>query len=370
MSTDSTGSTVAPDFFASEQVITCHDPATGLRAVIAIDNTTLGPGFGGARWRPYASPEAAVIEAQRLAAAMTLKHAVAELPYGGAKSVILADSPTALTGEERRAALLAFGEFVARTNGSYIPGVDMGTTPTDMRVIEERGGRAFCDEVDPGPYTARGVYAAMRAGVRHTLDRGMEGVRVVVQGTGQVGAELARFAAGDGAVVSVADIDAPRAQALADELGARLLDPHEAPYADCDVFAPCAVARVLTTENATRIRARVVAGAANDTLDSAEAGEALRAAGVTVVPDFVANAGGVIQVHSGIVGWDQDTLTAALEQIGDRVTGILAEADREQITPDRAARDLAGRRLAAAAAAATPEAAAATTAATTPDAAG
>ena len=344
-----TGSSVAPDFFSSEQVITCHDAATGMRAVIAIDNTTLGPGFGGTRWRPYASPEAAVIEAQRLAAAMTLKHACADLPYGGAKSVILADSPQPLQGEERRAALEAFGEFVARTNGTYIPGVDMGTTPADMRVIETRGGRAFCDEVDPGPYTARGVYAAMRAAVRHALGRDMEGVRVVVQGTGHVGASLARQAAADGALVSVADIDASRAQALAEELGAGVVDPDEAPYADTDVFAPCAVARVLTTDNASRIRARLVAGAANDTLDSAEAGEALRAAGVTVVPDFVANAGGVIQVHSGVVGWDENTLSAALEKIGDRVSEILAEADQRGITPDQAARDRAAQRLAAAA---------------------
>lgn len=348
MSNNDTGSSVAPDFFDSEQVITCHDEATGLRAVIAIDNTTLGPGFGGTRWRPYASPEAAVIEAQRLAAAMTLKHALADLPYGGAKSVILADSPTALDGDERRAALLAFGEFVARTNGAYIPGVDMGTTPGDMRVIEERGGRAFCDEVDPGPYTARGVYAAMRAGVEHALHRDMEGVRVVVQGTGSVGANLARFAAADGAILSVADIDRDRAQALADELGATVIDPDDAPYAECDVFAPCAVARVLTTDNASRIRARIVAGAANDTLDSAEAGEALRAAGITVVPDFVANAGGVIQVHAGVVGWDEDTLRAALERIGDRVRDILTEADSRGITPEQAARDRAAQRLAGA----------------------
>ncbi|WP_109471595.1 Glu/Leu/Phe/Val dehydrogenase dimerization domain-containing protein [Ornithinimicrobium cavernae] len=348
MSNDSRGSSVAPDLFGSEQVITCRDDTTGLRAVIAIDNTTLGPGFGGTRWRPYATPEEAVIEAQRLAAAMTLKHACADLPYGGAKSVILADSPAPLRGEERRAALLAFGEFVARTNGAYIPGVDMGTTPEDMRIIETRGGRAFCDEVDPGPYTARGVYAAMRAGVRHALGRDMAGVRVVVQGTGHVGANLARLAATDGAVLSVADIDADRAQALAEELGATVVDPHEAPYADTDVFAPCAVARVLTTANADRIRARVVAGAANDTLDSPEAGEALRAAGVTVVPDFVANAGGVIQVHAGVVGWDADTLASALERIGERVEEILTEAEHRGVTPDQAARDRAAQRLAAA----------------------
>jgi len=348
MSSDSTDLGVAaPDLFASEQVITCFDEPTGLRAVIAIDDTTMGPGFGGTRWRPYASPEAAVVEAQRLAAAMTLKHVLADLPYGGAKSVIMAGCDTPLEGEERTALLRRFGDFVARTNGTYIPGVDMGTTPEDMRVIESRGARAFCDEIDPGPYTARGVYAAMRAGVRHALGRDMEGVRVTVQGTGHVGASLARLAAADGAVLTVADIDRARVEALAAELGAAtaVVDPHEAPHVDCDVFAPCAVARVLTVDNAHRIRARVVAGAANDTLDSAEAGDALAAAGVTVVPDFVANAGGVIQVHAGVAGWDDATLTAALERIGERVEDILGEAERRGLTPERTAHERAARLL-------------------------
>lgn len=336
-----------PDLFGSEQVITCRDDTVGLRAVIAVDNTTLGPGFGGTRWRPYSSPAAAVLEAQRLAAAMTLKHALADLPYGGAKSVIMATGDVALQGAEREAVLARFGDFVARTAGSYIPGVDMGTTPEDMRTIETRGARAFCGDVDPGPYTARGVYAAMRAGVRHALGRDMDGVRVTVQGTGHVGASLARQAAADGAVVAVADIDSARAAALAEELGggSTVVNPHEAPFTDCDVFAPCAIARVLTTDNAGRIRARVVAGAANDTLDSPEAGEALRAAGVTVVPDFVANAGGVIHVHAGETGQSEQQLAEALERIGDRVTDILTEASDRDITPEQAARDRAARHL-------------------------
>jgi leucine dehydrogenase len=215
-----------------------------------------------------------------------------------------------------------------------------------MRTIETRGARAFCDEVDPGPFTARGVYAAMRAGVRHALDRDMDGVRVSVQGAGHVGSHLARLAAADGAVVTVADLDAERAARLAAEVGGSVTDPDEAPFADCDVFAPCAVARVLTVGNAARVRARLVAGAANDTLDSPEAGETLRAAGVTVVPDFVANAGGVIQVHSGIAGWSQDQLASALERIGERVDDILTEAAQRGTTPERAARDRALRRLA------------------------
>jgi leucine dehydrogenase len=336
------------DLFASEQVITCRDDETRLRAVIAIDNTTLGPGFGGTRWRPYPNQTAAVIEAQRLAATMTLKHAVAGLPYGGAKSVIMQTSDEPLSGEARTRFLQRFGEFVARTGSAYIPGVDMGTTPEDMRTIETRGAKAFCDDVDPGPFTARGVYAAMRAAVDHRLGRGMDGIRLSVQGTGHVGANVARLAAADGAQVAVADIDAARAQSLADELGsgASVIDAETAPVTDCDVFAPCAIARVLTVKNARAVHARVVAGAANDALDSPKAATAFEEAGITVVPDFVANAGGVIQVHSGVAGWSDEQLDEALEAIGVRTGEILGEAERRGITPDEAARDLGYRRIA------------------------
>lgn len=332
----------------SEQIITCRDDTVGLRAVIAIDNTTLGPGFGGVRFRPYPSTQAAAQEAQRLAAAMTLKHALAELPYGGAKSVIIADPDRILDADGRRALMARYGDFVARTAGTYIPGVDMGTTPDDMQLIRDLGGaRAFCDEVDPGPYTARGVYAAMRAGVRHALERDMSGVRVVVQGTGHVGSALASFAAGDGAEVTVCDVDATRAEQVAAQIGGRVGDPTEAPYADCDVFAPCAVARVVTAAGVDRIRAKVIAGAANDTLDTPEVADLLQSSGITFVPDFVANAGGVIQVHAGQVGWAADQLDAKLEAIGDRVESILSEAEARRINPVRAAHDRADRVLAA-----------------------
>lgn len=335
-----------PDLFGTEQVITCRDDRVGLRAVIAIDDTTLGPGFGGVRWRQYPSTAAAVAEAQRLARAMTLKHALAELPYGGAKSVLLADGPLPPEGSPERTALLArYGEFVARTAGAYVPGVDMGTTVADMRTVRDAGARAFCDEVDPGPYTATGVYAAMRAAVRSALGSDMQGVRVVVQGAGHVGAHLARYAARDGAVVSVADVDASRAATVARDVGGTVVDPATAPLADCDVFAPCAVARVLTRDVAGRMRARVVAGAANDTLDTSDVADLLRGRGITYVPDFVANAGGVIQVHAGQAGWSPEELDARLEQVGERVTQILVDAQRHETTPVEAALARAARRL-------------------------
>lgn len=335
-----------PDLFDTEQVITCRDERTGLRAVIAIDDTTLGPGFGGTRWRTYPTQAAAVAEAQRLAQAMTLKHALAELPYGGAKSVIVADGPLPAEGSPERLALMTrYGQFVARTSGSYIPGVDMGTTLDDMQAIREAGAKAYCADVDPGPFTATGVYAAMRAGVRHALGSGMEGVRVLVQGAGHVGANVARYAAGDGAQVVVADVDDQRARAVAEEVGGTVGDPRSAATDECDVFAPCAIARVITAENAQQVQARVVAGAANDTLDTPEVADLLRARGITYVPDFIANAGGVLQVHGGEVGWSQEELADQLERIGDRVTEVLTEAEEQGVSSVSAALARAARRL-------------------------
>lgn len=335
------------DLFAGEQVITCRDDATGLRAVIAIDDTTLGPGFGGVRWRPYPSQAAAVAEAQRLAAAMTLKHALADLPYGGAKSVVIADGPLPLDGSPERVRLMeAYSRFIARTGGMYIPGVDMGTTMADMQTIRDAGARAFCDEVDPGPYTAAGAYAAMRAGVRHRLGSGMDGVRVLVQGTGHVGSALAALAAADGAQVMVSDIDPARAESVAASVGGSTVEPDAVVGAECDVFAPCAVARVITADNVADLKASVVAGAANDTLDTPEVAEQLKARDITFVPDFMANAGGVIQVHAGQVGWSEEELRDRLERIGDRVESVLADAKDRDVTPVRAALDLAAEHIA------------------------
>ena len=335
------------DLFATEQVITCRDDRVGLRAVIAIDDTTLGPGFGGVRWRTYESDAAAVSEAQRLARAMTYKHALAELPYGGAKSVIMATGPIPAEGTPERLALMQrYGEFIARTAGTYIPGVDMGTLVSDMQIIREHGAKAYCADVDPGAYTATGVYAAMRAGVRHALGSDLQGVRVVVQGAGHVGANLARYAAADGAEVLVADVDEDRARAVAQEVGGQVTDARTAAEAECDVFAPCAIARVVTTDNVPRIRAKVIAGAANDTLDSPTVAEALRRQGITYVPDFIANAGGVLQVHAGEAGWGEEELDAALQKIGDRITSVLEDADGRGITPVDAALARADRRLA------------------------
>lgn len=351
MSTDTPGAPdveVVTDPWSAEQTILCRDDTVGLRAVIAIDDTTLGPGFGGVRYRSYPSTRAAAREAQRLAAAMTLKHALAELPYGGAKSVVLVRGTPAPPGSPQRQALFArFGTMIARTAGTYLPGVDMGTTLADMQTIRDEGGaRAFCDEVSPSPYTARGVWAAMRAAAVHVHgEGGLSGADVVVQGVGSVGAEVARLAHADGARLTLADTDSERAAQLARELDATTIPPEEAPFHPADIFSPCAVARVITRENVPRLGARIVVGAANDTLDEPGCASDLRSAGVTFVPDFVANAGGVIQVHGGVTGWSEQETLAAIDRIGERVTSLLTTGESKGLTPWETALQRAGARL-------------------------
>lgn len=322
----------------------CSDPALGLHAVIAIDDTTLGPGLGGVRFRRYPTEEAGVRECQRLAAAMTRKNAVAELPYGGAKSVIFETGPVA----DRAELMRRFGAFVARAGGAYLPGVDMGTCVEDLRLMAEGGAEVSCSRRDPSPATAAGVHAAIRAAVAHADDGGdLTGVRVLVQGAGHVGAALAQLLVADGAQVLVTDVDAGRAVSLARRVGGTVLDSEVALDAPCDVLAPCAVARVVSPETLDRLRCRIVCGAANDTLADRDCAAALAARDILYVPDFVANAGGVVDIHSLRLGWDETQLDRALGRIGERVADILAEAAHDVTTPldvaERRASDRLGR---------------------------
>ncbi len=324
------------------QVHTCQDPKVGLRAVIAIDDTTLGPALGGVRWKAYASEADAATEARRLAAGMTLKNAAAELPYGGGKSVILD------TGEpvDRTAVLHAFGAFVAQLDGSYIPGVDMGTTTGDLAEIGAIAPDVACSTEDPSPWTALGTWAAIRSAVRHTDGAAtLAGVRVAVQGAGHVGANLALLLAEDGADVIVADVDAERAQTLADQIGGRAVDAGAILTVPCDVLAPCAVARVIDAGSVDALRCRVVAGAANDLLDDAGCADLLARNDIVYVPDFLANAGGVIHIHALRTGWDDDQLRDAVLRIGGRVDRALETAAATNLTPLAAAEGLARERL-------------------------
>jgi leucine dehydrogenase len=334
--------TVDFSFWTGEQVVVCHDRSVGLRAVIAIDDTTLGPALGGVRYRPYPDAEAAIREAQRLASAMTRKNAAAGLPFGGGKAVIVDDGPVA----DRAAFMKAFGAFVVRCAGAYLPGVDMGTTPADLALMGEAGATVSCHEEDPSPWTALGVSAAIHAAVRHvdgtdTLD----GVSVLVQGAGHVGASLARLVADSGARVLISDVDGVRAQRVADELGGQVVVPDAVLTTACDVYAPCAIARVVDEQSVGELQCRIIAGAANDTLADATYAGRLADRGITYVPDFLANAGGVIHIQALRAGSDRDWLRAEVLAIGERVARVLGEAELGVKTPLDAAEDLARARL-------------------------
>lgn len=319
-------------------VITCRDTSVGLRAIIAIDDTTLGPALGGVRWKAYPSEAAAAAECSRLAAGMTLKNAAAGLPYGGGKSVILDDGASV----DRTAVLRAFAGFVAQLDGAYIPGVDMGTTIGDLAEIGTIAPDVACSTDDPSPWTALGAWAAIRSAVRHvdgvaTLD----GVKVAVQGAGHVGANLASLLARDGADVIIADVDMIRAHRVAATVGGRAVDPDAIISTPCDVLAPCAVARVISAATLETLRCRIVAGAANDLLAEPELAGVLAERGITYVPDFIANAGGVVHIHALRSGWDEPRLRGEVLKIGARAADLLTDADAAGTTPLAAAEALA-----------------------------
>jgi len=320
----------------------CREPSVGLRAVIAIDDTTLGPALGGVRWKAYASEADAATEAQRLAAGMTLKNAAAGLPYGGGKSVILKEDVEV----DRRDVLEAFGRCVAELHGEYIPGVDMGTTIEDLAVVGTVARDVACSTEDPSPWTALGTWASIRSAVAHAdgVDD-LHGVSVAVQGAGHVGANLARLLAQDGAHVLIADVDETRAAQVAEEVGGRAVNAADVLFSECDVLAPCAVARVISDQSAGRLRCRMVAGAANDLLADPGVARTLAACGITYVPDFIANAGGVIHIHALRADWDMGQLRSEVLRIGERVSDLLAAADASGETPLHEAELLARRRI-------------------------
>src|SRR5579862_8332086 len=288
------------EFDGHELVVFGHNAASGLHAVIALHSTTLGPAAGGCRIWPYGSTTEAVADVLRLSRGMSYKNAMAGLPLGGGKAVIIADSRTAKTPE----LFAAFGRCVDALGGRYITAEDVGTTTADMaqvarvtryvaglgRAPGEAGG-------DPGPKTALGVFLGIKAAVRFRLGKSeLAGVSVAVQGVGGVGYHLCGLLAAEGAVLTVADVRPAAVQRVCDEFRARAVAVEDVLWADVDVLAPCALGAILTTQSIAQLRARIVAGAANNQLAQGQDGTALPAAGILYAPDYVINAGGIISV--------------------------------------------------------------------------
>lgn len=312
----------APADSEFERILHCSDDPTGLDSVIAIHNTTLGPSLGGIRMRAYPDHEAAVTDAKRLAEAMSYKSALAGLNLGGGKSVINADPGAA----NRRELLLAHARHIESLGGRYIPAVDMGTTVDDLDLVGTIVSTVSSKRRDPSDFTARGVVAAIRAAVRSTEGSDLDAVRVGIQGLGHVGRQIAVILAANGAKLAVSDIDEARAREVGAEIGATVVAPAELLAAHMDVLCPCATGGVITEELVEQLTVRYVIGAANNILAEPAVAATLHARGIVHVPDFVANAGGLIACAAEVQD-DDSTLHESVENIGTTTETLLRTAE-------------------------------------------
>ena len=333
---------------AYEQVVWCHDAGTGLRAIIAIHSSALGPALGGTRFYPYPDEGAALVDVLRLARGMTYKAALAGLDLGGGKAVILGDP-----GHLRSDALLStYGRFVNSLSGRYVTAEDVGTTQADMDVIrretsyvtgvsESLGGSG-----DPSPATALGLAFAMEAVAEHLWGTGsLEGRHLVVVGVGKVGSALVAHLVAAGAKVSVADVDPAKVRAMTARHGVAAVSTDDALTLECDVLAPCALGGVLDASTIPRLRCRAVCGSANNQLAEPEDARRLADAGIVYAPDYVVNAGGVINLADELRGYDQSRASAGVAAIGRTTTKVLAAAEADGTTTVATADRLAEARI-------------------------
>jgi len=337
------------EFDGHELVLFGHDAPTGLRAVIAIHSTVLGPAAGGCRMWPYATTTEAVTDVLRLSRGMSYKNAMAGLPFGGGKAVLIGDSRTAKSPE----LFAAFGRMVDSLRGRYVTAEDVGTTTADMahvarvtRYVSGLGRSPGEAGGDPSPKTALGVFLGIRAAVRFRLGRSdLEGLNVAVQGAGGVGYHLCGLLAAAGARLRVADVLPRAVERVCDEFGATPVAAVKVLEEETDVLAPCALGAILNTRSIARLRATVVAGAANNQLAQGQDGEALRAAGILYAPDYVINAGGIISVAREYYGGTEAQVLADIDGIPARLTEIFERARRESRTTNEVADRMARERL-------------------------
>lgn len=334
-----------------EQVVRCRDPATGLDAVIAVHSTVLGPALGGTRFHAYDDVDEALTDVLRLAGAMTYKAAAAGLDLGGGKAVILGDPDVIRTDE----LMVAYGRFVDSLGGAYLTAEDVGTTQADMDLIRSVTphvtgvSEALGGSGDPSPATAVGVVHAIRAAAEHRFGSDdLTGRHVAVSGVGKVGGALVGHLVAAGARVTIADIDDARAAEVAASYGAPVVSPATIHTVDCDVLSPCALGGALDATTVPELRCAIVCGSANNQLLEPEDGDRLAAAGILYVPDYIANAGGIINIAEEVGGYDAERAVERLAAIRATTVAVLRLADAEGTTPVHAADRLAERRLAAA----------------------
>jgi leucine dehydrogenase len=322
----------SPDFDHHEVVAFFDDKKTGLKAVIAIHSTALGPACGGTRMYPYLTPDAALTDALRLSKGMSYKNAIADLPLGGGKAVIIGNPAT----DKSDAKFAAYAEAINTLGGRYVTAMDVGVLPADMPVIArhtvhiagyDQPGKAGGDS---GPATALGVFAGLKAAVKHRLGLDTtKGLRVAIQGLGKVGMGVARRLHTEGAKLIVTDTNMAAVTEAVEKLGAIAATPDQIVTCDCDVLSPNALGAILDDRSIPRIQAKVVAGGANNQLARDHHGTMLRDRGILYAPDYVINGGGIIRVAAQIEDWSDAEVERRVLAIADTLSAIFARADKD-----------------------------------------
>lgn len=324
--------------FDGVAVISRYDRPTGTWIFISLHDDRLGRMTGGSRMRIYEDPADALLDSMRLARGMTSKWAALDMPFGGAKAVLAIDHP--LGEEERRGLLERYGRLIHSLGGLFSTGEDLGTTPEDFAVIARQTRHihgfdpATGEKIDPGPYTARGVFAGMRAAAAEVFDGGLRGRRVLVQGVGHVGGRLAGMLSGEGAEVLLCDIDVERARHEAERLGCESVEVADLFRTPCDVYSPCAIGATLNEATIPQLTCHLVAGSANNQLATDEDAERLAERGIVYVPDFVINGGGAMAFGLLANGeTDTDALLERMDDVGRTIGEILRQAAERDESP-------------------------------------
>jgi leucine dehydrogenase len=333
-----------------EKVVRCDDPGSGLKAVISVHDTTLGPALGGLRMWPYLSDQEALTDVNRLSRGMTYKSAVAETGLGGGKAVVIGNPKT----DKSEKLFRAVGRFVESLKGLYTTAEDVGTSVEDMVIVRKETRhvtglpREMGSSGDPSPYTAIGVHLGIKACVHHMLGTdSLKDVRVAVQGLGHVARYLCEHLSQEGARLIVTDIVPEKVRLICDKYGAEAVAPDAIYDVECEVYSPCALGATLNDDTIPRLRAQIVAGAANNQCLTEEHGDRLRERGILYAPDFVINAGGIINVSVELEpgGYNEERALAKVRNIHDAVRDIVLTAEREGISTNRAAILLAERKI-------------------------
>lgn len=332
-----------------EQLVLCYDKTSGLKAVIAIHDTTLGPALGGARMWTYASEDAAIEDALRLAKGMTYKNAAAGLNLGGGKTVIIGDPKTDKNDELFR----ALGRYIEGLNGRYITAEDVGTTEFDMDLIHLETdyvtgiSSGAGSSGNPSPVTALGIYKGMKAAAMEAFgDDSLAGKTIAVQGVGNVAYTLCEYLHEEGAKLIVTDINTQAIERAVEAFGATAVEPDEIYSQEADIFAPCALGAVINDETIPQLRVKVVAGSANNQLKNPQHGDRLHELGIVYAPDYVINSGGVINVADELIGYNKERALKRVEGIYDTILKIFAISKRDGIPSYLAADRLAEERIA------------------------